>query len=203
MKARETAVPTRTVHLEKNYAHSPERVWRALTDPNALADWLLPGTFRPRIGHRFRFTRRTADRRLQKIRCQVVELDAPYRLAYTWQAENDVLPTLVTWTLEPTEEGTRLRLEHTGLPTTGMNRAAMTAILHRMGRSLQAHDTTKISSRRAERCPLPDANHGPHIAAVGRVVLETPVPVLRVVARRRSSFHSVCTTSQETKLCTR
>ncbi len=44
----------------------------------------------------------------------MVELDAPHRLAYLWHSEEESLPTLVTWTLEPVEAGTRLRVEHIG-----------------------------------------------------------------------------------------
>ena len=103
------------IQLEKVMAHSPEQVWQALTDPHALAQWLLPTTFKPRRGHRFRFTRMSDRGKPEKVRCQVVELDAPRRLAYTWQAESEDAPTLVTWTLEAVAEGTCLRLEHTGM----------------------------------------------------------------------------------------
>ena len=107
--------------------HSPEKVWRALTDSEVLAKWLMPNNFKPRIGYRFQFQ---PSRKVTQIkpddsegepggvvgaRCEVVEMDAPFRLAYTWREptdDPDHLPDLVTWTLEPTESGTRLILEH-------------------------------------------------------------------------------------------
>lgn len=98
--------------FEVFYPHAPERVWRALTDPTALKRWLMPTDFRPRLGHKFRFAEPKADRGEHPIRCEVVELDAPHRLAYTWQSERDAEPTLVIWTLEPVEGGTKVRLEH-------------------------------------------------------------------------------------------
>ena len=103
---------SRTVVLEVVYPHPPERVWRALTDRDALAEWLLPNNFEPRRGHRFQFWSPPRPGSRGVIECEVVELDEPRRLSYTWQSEPDQPPTLVTWTLEPTKGGTRVRLEH-------------------------------------------------------------------------------------------
>ena len=102
----------RTVVLEVVYPHPPERVWRALTDRDALAEWLLPNNFEPRRGHRFQFWSPPRPGSPGVIECEVVELDEPRRLSYTWQSDLDKAPTLVTWTLEPTKRGTRVRLEH-------------------------------------------------------------------------------------------
>jgi uncharacterized protein YndB with AHSA1/START domain len=103
---------SRTVVFEVVYPHPPERVWRALTDRDALSEWLLPNNFEPRLGHKFQFWSPPGPGSHGVIECEVVELDEPRRLSYTWQSEPDQLPTLVTWTLEPTNGGTRLRLEH-------------------------------------------------------------------------------------------
>lgn len=108
---------SKQVRIDVVLPQPPERVWRALTEPKALEKWLMPNNFRPRIGHRFRFTpRRGRPEETQGvIRCEVVEIDAPYCLAYTWQESASEVPDLVTWTLEPVEAGTRIRLEHTRL----------------------------------------------------------------------------------------
>jgi uncharacterized protein YndB with AHSA1/START domain len=110
--------PQHRMSFDAFYPHSPERVWRALIDPAALARWLMPTDFRPRLGHRFQFRDRSGRGKSQILRaetilCEVVALDAPRRLAYTWQSERDQEPTLVTWTLEPVDGGTRLQLVHT------------------------------------------------------------------------------------------
>ncbi len=104
------------VEMDVVLPHAPEQVWRALTEAGALAEWLMPNDFKPRLGHQFRFRpRRGRDRGLRgEVRCEVVELEAPRRLAYTWREQPEQTPDLVTWTLEPVEAGTRLRLEHTG-----------------------------------------------------------------------------------------
>ena len=114
MKPNKAGETPQGVRLQSEYPHPPERVWRALTDPNALARWLLPSSFSPQVGRRFAFIDKSNTGRRRKVQCQVVELDAPHRLAYTWQAEDENLPTLVAWTLEPTEAGTRVTLEHVG-----------------------------------------------------------------------------------------
>jgi uncharacterized protein YndB with AHSA1/START domain len=48
------------------------------------------------------------------VECEVLEIDEPRRLSYTWVGDPKHPPTVVTWTLEPTAAGTRLRLEHAG-----------------------------------------------------------------------------------------
>lgn len=110
-----------SVHLERLYPHSPERLWTALTDPRAIAEWLMPNDFEARVGHKFRFQIDPAPGLRPITLCEVVEVDPPRRLAYTWQpvkSENDrptYPPSLVTWTLRPEGAGTRLILDHTGL----------------------------------------------------------------------------------------
>lgn len=95
------------------YPASIERVWAALTDPAALARWLLPNDFEPALGRRFRFWT-APDAWPREVRCQVVTLEAPTRLAFTWQDGSHRRPTLVTCTLEVVPEGTLVRLEHSG-----------------------------------------------------------------------------------------
>jgi uncharacterized protein YndB with AHSA1/START domain len=106
------------VTFEVIYPYPPERVWRALTDRRVLAQWLLPNDFEPQVGCRFHFVRPgmsrgqgRGDREL--IECEVVDLQPPFRLAYTWRASSERTASLVTWTLEPVSGGTRLRLTHT------------------------------------------------------------------------------------------
>ena len=96
------------------YPHPPERVWRALTDPGALAEWLMENDFQPRVGHRFQFRTQPQPGFNGIVDCEVMEVDEPRRLAYTWQGGPMRRPTLVTFTLDPVPEGTRLRLEHSG-----------------------------------------------------------------------------------------
>ena len=94
------------------YPHPPERVWRAITDRRALAAWLMDNDFEPRLGHKFQFFAQSLPGLQPKINCQVIELDQPKRLVYTWQDALMSQPSLVIWTLNPIDGGTQLKLEH-------------------------------------------------------------------------------------------
>jgi uncharacterized protein YndB with AHSA1/START domain len=109
----------RDLKLERTYPHPPERVWRALTDRRALATWLMENDFEPQLGHRFTFRAKPQPGWDGVTYCEVTELDPPRRLAYTWRGgagkdEPLTLDTVVRFTLEPSDGGTRLVLEHTG-----------------------------------------------------------------------------------------
>ncbi|MCW3051880.1 MAG: hypothetical protein JWN14_1050 [Chthonomonadales bacterium] len=182
MKPQQTRRRTRAITQERFYPHSPERVWLALTDPRELAQWLLPNTFQPRLGHRFRFTQRTPEGKSRKVDCQVVELEAPSRLAYTWQTEDEALPTLVTWTLEAVVDGTCLRLEHTGPETSSV--APGETLVNRLDARLQSGEVSSAGHRQivsgCTQRSLP----------TGRILLPSLGQPLRCVSRslRRSQL---------------
>lgn len=102
----------RDLRFERTYPYPPERVWRALTDPQAIADWLMPNNFEPRLGHKFEFQTEPRPGFDGRVSCEVIELDPPRRLAYTWRGGG--VNTVLRMTLEPVADGTRLTLEHTG-----------------------------------------------------------------------------------------
>lgn len=105
MNDSETA--TRTVIVERDLAHSPEKIWRALTQPHLIAEWLIKTDFAPKVGHQFDFSAEWGS-----IHCEVREIAPNRTLSYTWGGMG--LESLVTWTLEPSAIGTRLRMEQTG-----------------------------------------------------------------------------------------
>jgi uncharacterized protein YndB with AHSA1/START domain len=104
----------REVILERVYPYPPERLWRALTDPKALSDWLMPNDFEPTVGRKFQFNVGPQWGWRGYVDCVVLEVDAPRRLSYSWEGDPKHPPTVVTWILTPVKEGTLLRLEHTG-----------------------------------------------------------------------------------------
>ncbi len=96
------------------YPHSLQKVWAALTESNALSQWLLPNTFELRVGHRFTFreeTFRKHDGWNGIVECEVIEVELLHRLAYTWSAHPGLPEMLISFTLEPVAGGTLLRLE--------------------------------------------------------------------------------------------
>jgi uncharacterized protein YndB with AHSA1/START domain len=112
----------RTIRKEVFYPYPPERVWVALTDPHALAEWLMPNTFKPIKGQEFQFRNDPqwpcGD---AFTKCRVLEIDPPRRMVWSWlnrandPAVPDAPPSRVTWILTPERGGTRLSLEHSGL----------------------------------------------------------------------------------------
>ena len=101
------AAQARTVVVERDLAHPPAKVWRALTQPHLLSEWLMRTDFAPNPGQAFRFE---AD--WGAVTGEVLEIEPETRLAYSWSAHG--LESVVTWTLTPTAGGTRLRMEQVG-----------------------------------------------------------------------------------------
>jgi uncharacterized protein YndB with AHSA1/START domain len=101
---------TRSLVVERELAFPPEKIWRALTQPHLIEEWLMKNDFKPVVDHRFelRFDWGTID-------CQVLEVEPNGTLSYTWGDHE--LKTVVTWTLTPTSNGTRLRMEQSGFRT--------------------------------------------------------------------------------------
>ena len=105
----------RHIKLERHLKHPPERVWKALTHPDALAEWFAKNDFKPEVGHRFHFnTEDTGPGYDGFLYCEVIYVEEPYKLAYTFKGGGMNNNTVVTWVLEPQANGTLLRLEHTG-----------------------------------------------------------------------------------------
>lgn len=102
-----TATETRTLVVEREFAHPPERVWRALTQSELLAEWIMPNDFRAEVGERFEMA---AD--WGKVEGEVLAIDPVRALSYRWNGPG--LESVVNWTLAATPGGTRLRMEQTG-----------------------------------------------------------------------------------------
>lgn len=110
----------RDVKMEVFYNHPPERVWRALTDKEALSEWLMETDFEPRVGAKYLMRSKPMGNWDGTVRGEVLEAEPPRRLVYTWKGGGSERPTMtVTWLLQPENGGTRLRLEHTGFVGVG------------------------------------------------------------------------------------
>lgn len=104
----------RTATVEREIPYPAEKIWRALTQPHLIAEWLLRNDFAPVIGHRFTFNTAWGG----VMNCEVLELEPNRSLSYTWDFDNDdaayALKSVVTFILTPTARGTQLRVEQTG-----------------------------------------------------------------------------------------
>jgi uncharacterized protein YndB with AHSA1/START domain len=101
----------RDLRFEVVYPNRIEDVWHALADSGALASWLMENDFKPLPGHRFHFRWKSRIGFERLIPCEVLVVDEPRVLSWSWGEEGSV----VTFRLVATPEGTQLTLEHTGL----------------------------------------------------------------------------------------
>ncbi|MEP7025537.1 MAG: SRPBCC domain-containing protein [Actinomycetota bacterium] len=101
------------IDLTASYPYPAERVWAALTSQAALEAWLMPNDFAPVPGHRFTFRTKPAPGFDGIVHCQVLELDPPQRLVWSWAG--GAIDTTVTFTLTASADGgTTLRMRQVG-----------------------------------------------------------------------------------------
>ena len=141
----DTAAETRTVVVEREFPFPPERLWRALTQPHLVEEWLMKNDFAPRVGHRFNLRGDWGG----TLDCEVLAIEPGRRLVYTWDFAHDDpafgLKSVVTFTLAPTDAGTRLRMEQAGFrpdqkQAFGGARAGWTEFLDRLAQVVARAD---------------------------------------------------------------
>ncbi len=105
---------TVSVVIERDIAHPPEKLWRALTQPHLIEAWLMKNDFAPTVGHKFNLRGDWGG----VLDCEVLTVDPGRTLAYTWDFKHEDaaynLKSVVTFTLTPTSTGTHLRMEQAG-----------------------------------------------------------------------------------------
>lgn len=116
MKLADTTAPSQreAISFQVDLPHPPRKVWRALTEPELLAEWLLPTIgFEPRPGAEFTLKAPQAYPGWDgTVECRMVEIEPFRKLSYTWAVP--FLDTVVTFTLAPAGEGTRLLIVQSG-----------------------------------------------------------------------------------------
>jgi uncharacterized protein YndB with AHSA1/START domain len=104
--------PPDTLTIERVFPHSPEKLWRALTESHLIAEWLMKNDFEPTVGHKFRLQSQPMPQWDGVIECEVQTVEPLEKLSYTWTTLG--LPTVVVFTLTAEDGGTKLRMEQTG-----------------------------------------------------------------------------------------
>lgn len=109
-----TGAETRVVVVEREIPHPPAKLWRALTQPHLIAEWLMSNDFALNLGHRFTLRGEWGG----VLDCEVLTIEEDRKLAYSWDFDHQdpayALRSVVTFTLTPTPGGTRLRMEQAG-----------------------------------------------------------------------------------------
>lgn len=102
----------------------PERLFRALTSQEVCQWWVRPGVFNTqewngdvREGGRWTASG-IGGGQLYQLEGEYVAIDRPWKLSHTWKPGGaPIKPAMVTYELVPVENGVRMSLQHTGLPT--------------------------------------------------------------------------------------
>lgn len=118
----QTVANTRDIKVDEEFPHASETIWRTLTTGSLIGRWLMePSGFEPVVGNRFTFQTTPAGPWDGVIDCEVLEVVPNERFAFTWRGGHpdkkgygSRLDTIVTWTLEKTPGGTRVRVVHSG-----------------------------------------------------------------------------------------
>ncbi|ONI69464.1 ATPase [Kribbella sp. ALI-6-A] len=119
-----------TIEVDQFYPHPPGKVWRALTEPELIAQWLMPGDFRLQVGHRYTMQSRpvAASGFSGLVEAEVLAFETEKLLRLGWRdAAGGDADWTITWTLQPEGHGTRLFLLHEGFdPDDPLQRQAHT-----------------------------------------------------------------------------
>ncbi len=109
---------TRSLVVERQMPHPPEKVWRALTQGPLIEQWLMKNDFQPVVGHKFTFRAEPMPHWNGVTDCQVLVVQPNERLSYSWNASGEEaatgIKTVVTWTLTPVKGGVLVRMEQSG-----------------------------------------------------------------------------------------
>jgi uncharacterized protein YndB with AHSA1/START domain len=103
---------SRSLVIEREVLHPPEKIWRALTERSLIDEWLMKNDFQPVVGHRFNFRSTPVPGWNGVIDCEVLVVEPNSRLSYSWGTMG--MESVVAWTLTPTKGGTHVRMEQTG-----------------------------------------------------------------------------------------
>jgi uncharacterized protein YndB with AHSA1/START domain len=111
------------IAVDEVFPHAPETIWKTLTTRELMGRWvkMAPSDFEPVVGSRFTYQTTPAGEWDGTIHCEVLDVIPNSRFVYSWKGGHEdnrgygsKLDTIVTFTLEKTEGGTRLRLVHSG-----------------------------------------------------------------------------------------
>jgi uncharacterized protein YndB with AHSA1/START domain len=103
---------SRSLVIEKELPHPPEKIWRALTQGPLIKEWLMDNDFQPLVGHRFKFRSTPMPNWNGVIDSEVLIIEPDRKLSYSWNSMG--LVSVVVWTLAATGGGTLLRMEQSG-----------------------------------------------------------------------------------------
>lgn len=142
----------KNLRFEALYPYPPEQVWAALTDSEAIEDWLMPNDFAPVVGHHFTFRTEPRPGFDGIVQCEVLELEPPRRLAYSWKGGG--IETVVSYELAAEGGNTRMVMEHRGFA--GVRGLLISKVLGSGWKRIVAERIPAVAGRIAEGRYTPD-----------------------------------------------
>jgi uncharacterized protein YndB with AHSA1/START domain len=173
----------RDVRLERTYPHPPELVWRALTEPNLIGEWLMENDFSPVVGHRFTLRTDPQPGFDGIVHCEVLELDVPRRMRWSWRG--GPIDTVVVFDLAPVvladAAATRLVVQQRGFE--GLPAVLVSFILGAGNNEVYGRRLPALLDRLAGRRVEPTPPHR-RMTAPWRLLTAAFGPLLRRSERR-------------------
>ncbi len=104
------------IAFERVYPHPPQKIWRALTDPVALGEWLMETDFVPEVGRTFTMWCDDGEGGTDTYICTLLEYHPPTRMLWSWvlDGSQDQGDTYVKFRVEQLASGTKVTITHTG-----------------------------------------------------------------------------------------
>ena len=172
----------RTLRIKRIYPHPVNRVWRALTDSEAIAAWLMPNDFEPRVGHAFTLTAEPGPGFDGIVHCEVRSIDAPRKMVWSWRG--GPVDTTVTFALEPHGEGTQLCVTQEGFE--GLGAVLVSYILGAGSRRIYGKYLPRVLESMAREEGVPPAPEECDEGGFWRVLARIFAPILRRAERKEN-----------------
>jgi len=172
----------RETRVTRTYPHPPELVWRALTDPALISEWLMQTDFQPQVGHRFTLRTDPGPGFDGVVQCEVLESEPIHRMRWSWRG--GPIDTIVAFELEPVAlsdaAATRLHVHQSGFE--GLPAVLVSYILGSGNRSIYGERLPRVLDRLAGRTT--DPAPAPHMWGPWRLLTAIFAPILRRSTRR-------------------
>ncbi len=106
------------IEINVEVAYPIETVWQALTKPELMSQWIMETDFSPEIGKEFTFKGKKNKFWRGWTQCKVTQIVPLKQLQFTWQNADKQTPTLITYDLAKTANGTNIHAVNEGFDST-------------------------------------------------------------------------------------
>jgi len=109
---------SKKIELDITLPYPIEKVWQAITQPELMSQWIMETDFSPTVGKEFTFKGKPNKMWRGWVDCKVTKVEPQKLVQFTWQNSEKHTPTLITYTLSKTENGTHVHAVNEGFDST-------------------------------------------------------------------------------------